>query len=356
MITSGQPKHFLKAAVVALVLFAALFGGLEYYRRSQGFQLSYNDDKVFWAYERKKAYEPADRATVFIGSSRIKWDIDVGTWEQLTGEKVIQLAIVGSPPRKILLDLANDENFSGKLVVDIMEALVFPLDTIRTERFVRDALDYYYNETPAQRVSGILALALESQFVSLEEGKLGLEQLLKEYSQDNNRKGVIAPSTAFRKDYTYTTSRRQNKFTPLFLNNPDLIKKHMENWAKRGWATRKDLKIAKNESLDSLCLVYKTAFDKIRARGGTVILVRLPSSGAPLERETEFFPRKNYWDHMLQYTNTPGIHFADYPATAGMICTEGSHLNLDDAKKYTISLVHTLQSEYGWKFNLKSQP
>jgi hypothetical protein len=351
-----QSTHFLKASIVALVLIAAFIGGLEYYWRSKGYQLSYNDDKMFWARERRKAYEPADKATVFIGSSRIKWDLDIGTWEKLTGEKAIQLAVVGSPPRKVLLDLANDEKFAGKVVVDMVEPLVYLLDTLRTERFVRDAVEYSINETPAQRASGTLGLALESKFVLLEEGKFGLDQLFKEHSQDNNRKGVIAPPIVFRKEYVVTTSRRQNKFTPVFLNNPGLIKEHLVNWAKRGWPTRKDLKIAKNKTLDSLCLVYKTAIDKIRARGGTVIMVRLPSNGTTLEAELKHFPKKEYWDYMLQYTNTPGIYYADHSATAGLICVENSHLNHGDAIKYTTSLVHTLQSEYGWKFNIKPAP
>ena len=351
MTGATKPKHFLRALITALLLIIVFIAGLEYYWRSHGYQLSYNDDKMLWADERRKAYEPADKSTVFIGSSRIKWDIDIETWEKLTGEKAVQLAIVGSSPRKILLDLADDEKFAGKLVVDIAEALVFPTgDTIRTERLVREALEYYYNETPAQRASTLLGLALESKFVFLEEGKFGLDILLREQNQKFNRKGVMAAPIPFRTDYTFTTARRQNKFSPIFLDHPELIKAHVDRWVARMMQTRKGMYVPKGESLDSLCLVYKTAFDKIRARGGNVICVRLPSNGPHLENEMKLFPRQQYWEHFLQYTNTKGIHYADYPATAGMICTEASHLNPGDAIKYTTSLVNTLRTEYGWRF------
>jgi hypothetical protein len=350
-------KHFFKAAIVAIIILASFIAGLEYYWRSKGYQLSYNDDKMFWADVRRKVYEPADRATVFIGSSRMKWDIDTETWEKLTGEKAIQLALVGTSPRKILLDLANDEKFAGKLIMDIMEPLNFvPIaDTIMTERFAREALDYYYNETPAQRGSTMLGLALESKFVLLEEGKFGLNQVFIERSQENNRTGVRPTPIPFRKEYVITTSSRQNRFSPVFLDNPQLVEEHKAHWIKDMWG-RRPVIAAKNAGLDSICLIYKNAFEKIKSRGGTVMLIRPPSNGVHLDREVKIFPRKQYWDYLLQYSDIPGIHYADYPATAGMICTEDSHLNPGDAVKYTESLVNTLKSEYGWKFPTSKQP
>ena len=70
-------------------------------------------------------YESKDKATVFIGSSRIKFDLDIPTWESLTGNHAIQLANVGSSPRPVMEDLANDPNFKGRLVVDVTEGLFF---------------------------------------------------------------------------------------------------------------------------------------------------------------------------------------------------------------------------------------
>jgi hypothetical protein len=350
----NTPKLFLKAGMAALLLIIISLVGFEYYWRSQGYQISFNDDKMLWANERRKIYEPADRLTVFAGSSRIKWDIDIDTWEKLTGEKAVQLALVGTSPRKIILDLANDENFSGKVVVDVMEPLVFGLDTLRMDMFANESLEYYYNETPAQRASAKLDHALESKLVLLDEGKFGLNQTLLEYSQENNRPGVVPAPVPFKKEYVITTARRQNKFTPVFLNNPQLIEAHKAHWIKDMWGRRRPggAGPAKDKSLDSLCLVYKAAFDKIRARGGTIVFIRPPSNGPHLGGENKMFPRKQYWERLLQVTNTPGIHYTDYPATAAMVCTEDSHLNLDDAIKYTTSLVGTLKTEYGWKFRI----
>jgi hypothetical protein len=56
---------------------------------------------------------------IFIGSSRIKFDLDIPTWESLNGEKAIQLALVGTSPDYCWKDLANDKNFSSQLVMDV---------------------------------------------------------------------------------------------------------------------------------------------------------------------------------------------------------------------------------------------
>jgi hypothetical protein len=345
-IAAMNPKHFAKAAVTALVLIILFIAGLEYYWRSNGYQLSYNDDKILWADVRRQVYEPSDRATVFSGSSRIKWDIDIETWERLTGEKAIQLGLVGTSPRKVVFDLANDEKFVGKLIIDVTG--VFRLDP-SADLFADEALEYYHNETPAQRASAKLDFALESRLILLEEGKFGLNNLIKERS-NKNRPGVRDPSLPILKEYTLSTNRRQSKFSPLFENSPQLQKGQIERWAKRNAANQGRVRFASESSLDSLMMPYKIAFDKIRSRGGTVVWVQLPITGNFLAQDKRVYPREKFWDRLLQVTNTPGIHYADYPETAGLPCIEESHLSSDNSIKYTISLVKTLSTEYGWKF------
>jgi hypothetical protein len=350
MSEATKPKHFLKAGIAALVLIAAFVAALEYHWRSKGYQLSYNDDKMLWASVRRQVYEPADKSTVFIGSSRGKYDIDIETWEKLTGEKAVQLSVVGSSPRLVLFDLADDEKFAGKLIIDITETLFFPTDYVRTERLPREVLEYYHNESPAQRATAALGIALESKLILLEESKFGLDQVFKEYGQANNRAGVAAPPIPFKKEYTLNTERRQAKFTPWFINHPELIKIHMDNWEKRSIVNRAKMTVPKGAGLDSFLITIKNAFDKIRSRGGTIFLLRLPSDRFHLRLEKKYLPRNEYWERLLQFTNTPGIHFADYPAVSGLICTEASHLSPTDAIKYTSFLVNTLRTEFGWKF------
>jgi hypothetical protein len=53
----------------------------------------------------------------------------------------------------------------------------------------------------------------------------------------------------------------------------------------------------------------------------------------------------------LSTTGCKGIYFADYPATAGLKCTEWSHLSPQNAVVYTKALINILEKEKGWTFN-----
>jgi hypothetical protein len=340
-----EARSLVKAAMLALVLVAGFTLWLEMYWRGRGFVPSFNDDKILWATKRKQVYKPADSATVFIGGSRIKFDLDVATWKKFSGEDAIQLAIVGTPARIILRDLANDENFKGKLIIDVAEPQFFTMDSVRRDRFAREALEYYYDETPAQEISAVIGYLLESNFVFLKEGKFGLVSLLNSVPL-KNRPGALFFRPNFPKEFTTSNFDRQTSMTPMFLSSDRLKKLQIENW-KRGFALNKPLKAGE---LDVLLAEYKKYIDKVRSRGGSVVFVRPPSTNGYLEIENLNYSRKEYWDYLLKYTNSFGIHFSDYPAISKFDCPEWSHLAPPDAVRYTQQLVRILQEEAGWKF------
>jgi hypothetical protein len=101
----------------------------------------------------------------------------------------------------------------------------------------------------------------------------------------------------------------------------------------------------KGDTLHAFLEQTKKAIDKIKARGGIVLFVRPPSDGPYTEMENRLYPRQKYWDYLLEYTNTPGIHYADYPGTANLTCAEWSHLTLQGAATYTTQLVKILQKK-----------
>src|SRR5688500_7120923 len=172
---SGYVVRIYLLTAISVVSFLITW---EYYWRSRGFGISFNDDKVMWSSKRKQVYASNDRATVFIGSSRIKFDLDIPTWEKLTGEEAIQLALVATSPRPVLRHLAEDENFKGKLMIDMMEPIFFSPRTFITEKSAGESINYFQNETPTQKASAVLNYKLESNMVGLEEGKFGLNNLL----------------------------------------------------------------------------------------------------------------------------------------------------------------------------------
>src|SRR5436853_6290241 len=97
-----QENNFKKAGLFTLILTVAIVGCYELWLRNHGYIMSYDDDERLWANTRAKVYQPADEAVVFIGSSRIKFELDIPTWKQETGTNAVQLAMVGSNPVSLL--------------------------------------------------------------------------------------------------------------------------------------------------------------------------------------------------------------------------------------------------------------
>ena len=335
----------VKAGILALILVTLAVFSWEYYLRSKGVTVSYDDEESLWADKRDMVYEPQDKATVIIGSSRNKYDMDMATWKKLTGDHLIQLSCVGSTPLLTLDNLANDKNFKGKLIVDVTEILFFSTAPQNADR-PQKRIEWYKKRTPAQWFSFKVNHFLESQFVFLDKDYFSLNALI-DGIKIPSRKGVfVFPD--FPMEFERVNFERQCFMTDRFVGDTNL-----QNQVKGVWAfIRKISKEppATGSKLDSILNVVKTDVDKIKARGGQVLFIRTPSSGPFLMGEKMGYPRAQYWEQILAVTRCPGIHFEDYPAIAHFECPEFSHLKPTDAVIYTTNIVDIMQKEKGWVF------
>ncbi len=335
-----------RAALLALGIAVVVVACWEISLRRQGLDISYDDGPPLWSHKRAQVYGPADETVVFIGSSRIKYDLDIPTWERLTGLRAVQLAIEGSCPRPCLEDLARDPAFRGRLVVDVTEGLFFsnaPDNLSLPEKNVR----YFHDLTPAQCAGFPLNHLLESQFVFLDQEQLSLNARLNAL-EIPSRPGVFM-MPIFPLDFGRTTFERQAYMTTKFERDTALQNRVIGIWDFFAAFGQGAPPMPEEERADILRSV-KEAVDQIKTRGGEVVFVRTPSSGADYRaRENKTFPRQEFWERLLKTTGCKGIHFEDYPATSGYICPENSHLKRSDAVHYTIALAEILQKEMNWQ-------
>jgi hypothetical protein len=331
--------NFIRAAVLALSLSLIAILSWEFNLRHKGHPLAYDDNEALWADKRARVYEPADKTIVFIGSSRIKYDLDILTWRMLTGKDAVQLANVGSSPRAVLTDLANDPNFKGNVVIDVTEGLFF------SERAVYDGrtnkkIAYYHNRTPTQRFSFQVDYVLESRFVFLDQDNFSINAMM-----DNlpvpPRPGVF-PGVYFPIGFSAVTYDRQTQMTPDFVADTNQHNAVRGIWAYGMSQPFVPLSI---EKTDAIFNSVKTDVDKIKARGGQVLFVRTPSIGPYRAAEVKGYPKTAYWDRLLATTGCKGIYFEDYPATSHFVCPEWSHLTPADAVLYTKAFVQELQEK-----------
>ncbi len=338
-----QSQSITKTTILAFTLVLAFVVSYELYLRHKGIPADYDDNAELWAHSRAMVYEPADKAIVFIGSSRIKYDLDIPTWENLTGTHAIQLAMTGASPRHILTDLADDANFKGRLVVDVTEVLFF---SKRGNEKPDEGIAYYKKQTPAQKVSFILDKPLECRLVFLNHDHFALNALLSKLPL-HDRPGIY-PFLDFPPGFDQNMFNRQDVMTADFVADTN-----QHNQVKAIWGLLKNdpTPPMSGKVLDTVMQEVKRDVDKIKARGGQVIFTRTPSSGFFLMGEQKGYPRNLYWDKLLSITGCKGIYFKDYPALANLTCPEFSHLTPKDAVYYTQNLVNILVKEQGWKFN-----
>ncbi len=335
-------QSLLRPAVLMLTLVAAAVFAREFYLRKSGAQISYDDGGPLWSDKRAMVYQPTEKAVVFIGSSRIKFDLDLETWSKLCRPQAVQLAIEGASPRPCLGDLANDPNFRGRLVVDVTEGLFFsnfPGNTAEPNKNIA----YFKDRTPAQRVGFVLNKWLESTFVFLDKDNLALNAEL-DALELKSRPGVFM-MPIFPRDFHPKTFGRQTRMTDRFVADTAI-----QNRVKNIWLFFDSFPSSPmpEEELTAIFNSTKAATDKIRARGGEVFFVRTPSSGHYRETETKDFPREKYWARLLVETGCKGFHYVYSPQIAAMVCPEWSHLTPADAVVFTKEFVEILKKETGW--------
>ena len=339
-------NQLVKAALLVLVIVITFFISWELWLRNKGYTIAYDDGGPLWAKKRAMIYEPADRATVFIGSSRIKFDLDIDTWQSVTGDHAIQLANVGTSPVPILKDLADDVNFKGKLVIDVTETLFFSFAP-QNAKTALENIKYYKDRTPAQQFSFVVNHATESQLVFLDKNSFALNTML-ERMQIPSRPGVFVFPT-FPIEFGRVTFDRQNKMTDRFVADTAQHNQVKAIWQFFGNIAR-GMPPPSPGMIDTLFMTVKSSVDKIKARGGQVIFVRTPASGPMYQGELKAFPREKFWQRLLNMTDCRGIYFADYPSTAHFDCPEWSHLTPADAVIYTKELIRILHDDHDWKF------
>jgi hypothetical protein len=339
-----RASPYVKAGLLALGLLIGFVTVWEVYLRGQDFGISYNDDEALWAHHRQRIYRATAANPVVIGSSRIKFGLDQSTWEATTGAAPVQLAMVGTSPRPLLADLARDPDFKGTVLVGITEGLFFAPSGSPPEAQALKATAFYPKWSIAGRAGFSLNRLLESRLLFLDEERFSLRAMLKELPVSNRPEVFAIP--AFPVEFVTSDFNRQTSITPAFLADTALQNKQRAIWM---YIFTKAPKMPMPDSvLTGIFRSVASDVAKIRERGGQVLFVRMPSTGAVYELEKVAFAREKYWDRLLAETGAPGIHFADYPQLSGYACPEWSHLSPADASTFTADLIRIIEQKTGW--------
>lgn len=330
-------RPWRKALALGIILMIAAVAGWEYNARAiWGYETGYYIDSYgLWSKERKRV-DKGEAEVAIIGASRAFFNLDLNTYEDMTGTRPVMLAMVGTNPRPFLTDLANDEDFKGLLIIGITPGSFF-----RHEHgLFADVIQYHYEESPSQWMGQRLSMLLEPHFAFYDNSNWPLFTLL-ERSGLENPEGVRPPGFPVWK----ISQSDKDRNTKMFWKTEELeYYQHYNQMTWRRFNEGADARGIPPFDIDTYLAEVVEEIEKIRARGGDVVFVRSPSSGDYRPREARLQPRETHWDRLLRDTNSVGVHFEDHEDLRHLRTPEWSHLHSEDTFPFTAGVIRVLDA------------
>lgn len=329
--------------IIAITLGIISITAWELYWRSQGLEPNIDDNKNLWTNQREKLDDNTDNNVVFIGSSRILYDIQLDIWKEKTQTKPVMLATQGASPIPPFRDIIENTDFNGTLIVGITPPLLFSTTYPQAEFMKRSQtlVDYHKTRTYAQKLNHKLSIPLQSNLAFIRDGD-------EEWDSDVDLKTLLKQ---------IHLKERAGPFFPPFNNFEEItLDRHMKmpqrmvtdtayaNTVKKVWKTILSGKFPPPDK-EATTNAFLELANTFKARGGNLILVRCPSSGFFRHVENMGFPRKDFWNTLAEKVGSKAYHFEDYEQFKDLELPEWSHLSHASAQFFTTELIKIMKAD-----------
>jgi hypothetical protein len=319
----GRYGWIFAMAVLTLVIGV---GVSEVFWRAQGFQPSVTDTEALWAQERARVEEAGDKTLLILGRSRIQQAFVREVFQEVCpGYDTIQLAAGGDHPIATLIDIAEKTDFDGIVLCSITADSLLP--ELRDQQ--QHYLDYYHHGYgPLERLGQRFLTFAQWHLVTLAP-----EITPQEVLPDLLRRDVPPQFLRVTPWRRHVVDYRKAPLPQFAEDQLKIIQENTNRYiALDGYAQWPDGLARINDYVRI-----------IQRRGGTVVFIRVPTSGDYYAVENQHFPRKKYWNVWANMTDAETIHFEDVPAMATLECAEGTHLHLEDTEVFTRALAEELK-------------
>jgi len=338
-IDSNKPPHadevvyriipqarWLRAMLIAISLLIPGIAAWEFFARSMGHQ-SGNYQSAFtfmWAEERKKLDQPNISARVLLmGSSRLLWASDLDILEQQMGTRPIQLSLPGTSPSVFVEDIVENTAFDGLIVVGVTPFLFNRLDK---GAFGEGAWSSYTNQSPSKLLGSYLHDKLSMNFGFIDES-FDLFALINRYSRMPPREGSLNLNGEQWKLGDFFPDRQADMWPPVEQVG-SFDNQQVTNFWLKFISGEPPPKPVIEKMTDQAIAFYQPLIKQLRARGGDMIFIRLPSAG----RYGDFEQQSNYknwgWQVMVEQLNVASINTMDFPELSSeLTIPEWSHLS-----------------------------
>jgi len=202
-------------------------------------------------------------------------------------------------------------------------------------------VDYYKNETYAQKLNYRLSIPLQENLVLMSADELiwtddiDLKSLLNRIKIGNRIKGPTMPPFGNFGDISIPRN--------IVMSNKTVTDTAFANSIIKVWHYFGEN--APPPDKKSTMAFFMEDLRKFKERNGQVVLIRCPSSGGDRIGENIGLPRSEFWDDLVKQGHVPSYHFEDYEQLKDLKCPEESHLSYRDAQYFTSELVKILKSD-----------
>lgn len=333
------------AAAVLLCFTTAV--GMEMRLGALGYQPSARDSLERWQAARARAARLGERGLILVGASRFLLGLDLDVLRRETGLEPVQLALDGSGGEPIFAGLANDPAIRGTVIVEYYDHTVGARGGVAEDmqrRYEKSAGRLRHWKQPAERIETRLTEWLHERLNAYADGANPLSSL----------RWRILPAAEARQ-YLVTRPDRSRLADYARVDMPDFYYRRVARTLGEDIdVTAPDIEARLAQRIAALKAEDNAAFlqasrevgrmaEQIRARGGRVIFVAMPSSGMVREIERRRYPRGMFWERFLSEAGVAGIHAATEPGLSGFTCPDGSHLDMRDRAAFSQALSAVLR-------------
>lgn len=319
--------------LVTVSLFVITLAFFEWFWRHQGHLPSVPDNVRLWAIHRADVYESfGKKKLVIVGASRAQTGLVPSVVGGILPEfGVKMLAVAGSPTTGVIEDLCRDPDFSGIVLWDIdAQWLSTPPGETRRDyahtRFFHD--DYRSLRSLDKNANCVIAAWFQSRFVTLSP-RLTLPALVR---------------SRFRPEMDYVAmdfDRYRITRYGYGMLTPWERERRRRHHADAAW---RKFRIVEIHNFDSVMTKHiRLSREMLRARGGDLLFLRMPTTGDRWVSEQISAPRASFWNRIDSLTGATTIHFRDYPELSEFDCPDMSHLDASDAPEFTRRLALILR-------------
>lgn len=339
--TPDQP--WPRLIVIAAVLLSMALTGWELLARSMHHMPgSYYDMSSAWANERRKLDDSSDVRVVLAGSSRMLWAADLDIMEQELGARPIQLSLAGTSPGLFVEDIVDNTKFDGIILVGVTP---FLFSRLSEGAFGGDALDRYHNEMPSQYTGSLIFKFLNDHFGFLDES-FDLFALIDRYSDLPMRENSTDLMQEQWKLGDEFADRQTDMWPPVETVGSFDNQQMLNFWgdmAARPIKTPEEMAEMASKSV----AFFAPLIEKLRARGGDIVFIRMPSDGDYLVRDLRDDYYNLTWKPMAEGFDAPTINSMDYPQLSSELdIPEWSHLSRESQDRWSHDIIPLLHQTF----------